>query len=1078
MTTSVHLDPEIGIRMDFVSYNVGTININNITNQTKIAMLQSFVRSTELDVIFLQEVENSDLDLPGFDIVFNIDERKRGTAIAVKHPLHYENIHRSIDARLISIKVGGVTFINVYAPAGAQNKSTREIFFNTTVAHYLQHSSETIVLGGDFNSVVNVADSTGSSNYSPMLKRLMSASKLIDTWSIRNKNRVEFSYVRTDSASRLDRILVRDTMQPWVRNAYFTANAFSDHKAYVMRITLPSIGRTVGRGVWRLMPQILDEPDTMTELERKWVYWVRCRRQYQTWMDWWLTFCKPKLQSFLKWRTSIFYNDFRGTMEIYNGCLNRAYAQLLGNPEQQVVINRIKAQMLQLQRNFSTTIRRHNSTYIAGEQTSVFHLQESSSRRSRTCVKKLSTQDGRIMTTSEDIEREIVNYFQNLYGNSETQNGGNFVPHRSIPRDNISNNTIMRRIEEEDVLTTIKASCSKKSPGSDGLPKEFYLKTWRIISREITLVLNEALEGNTPKKFLDGIIVLVKKKGNRNNMLSGFRPISLLNFDFKLLSKIIKHRMTPLLPLVLSSHQKCANGSRNIFEATTRIFDKICETKHRKENRLLVSFDLDHAFDRVDHQFLCSTLHNMNLNHNLINLLSNIWRNSFSKIMVNGRLSSDIHIQRSVRQGDPLSMICFVLYIQPLIDKIVQTFPRAIICAYADDISMFMDNERMLERVTNIFNDFGIVAGAVLNRHKTVGLMLGNVNLTERTEWLTIENSIKILGIFYSENTRTSRDQNWNAIFAGIQHRIWACSPRNLPLVQKVILLNTYVNSKIWYVASNVYLPKNFEARIVTEIRKFLWIGHPGNFKIAFQNLCLPKLRGGLNLQSPGIKSKAQPINRILQMANELPFASQFLEMSSNPPCLSSIPAEFQHIRLVVQETAYLPQRVLDCISGYGLYQYFVSLLPDPTVVMQAPRNWKSVFQTIHSKILTAEQKSTWYLIIHERIRHNVLLHHQNPDNSQFCDRCPTEEETVMHRLFKCNGSRRIWMYQKRLFHSLEPNLRRAEPERFIYPDFQRICRTMKNRIVKSLGALFCYIINNAQEDQSIEEYQIYVDNL
>lgn len=734
--------------------------------------------------------------------------------------------------------------------------------------------------------------------------------------------------------------------------------------------------------------------------------------------------------------------------------------------------------MIQLQRKFSSTVRKHYGTYVGGEQTSLFHVNDCHSRRHRTCVKTLSMNDGQVISTTEDVESEIVNYFQNLYGYSERSSGDSFDPRRSIPHDNVSNNTIMRGIEEEEVLAAIKSSCSKKSPGSDGLPKEFYIKTWRIISREITLVLNEALAGDTPKSFLDGIIVLVKKKGNRNNIISGFRPISLLNFDYKLLSKIIKQRMNSLLPIVLSSHQKCSNGARNIFEATTRIYDKICETRHRRENRLLVSFDMDHAFDRVDHRFLCSTLQKMNFNSDLINLMRRIWENSFSRILVNGRLSPEIHIQRSVRQGDPLSMLCFVLYLQPLLDKITQAYPRAIVCAYADDISMFMEDERMLERVTNIINEFGYEAGALLNRAKTVGLMLGNVNLTERTEWMTIENHIKVLGIYYSENTRAARDLNWNSILSGIQQRIWMNSPRNLPLTQKVTLINTFVCSKIWYVASNVYLPKSFEARIITEIRKYLWVGHPGNFKIAFQNLCLPKPRGGLNLQSPGIKSKALLLNRILQMASDLPFASAFLEIASNPPNISNIPAEFQHIRLAVQEVAYIPQNVQACISGYNLYQYFLSLLPNPDVLLQSNRNWKVVFETIHSKLLTAEQKSNWYLIIHERIPHNVLLHRQLPENSPYCTRCPTEEETVTHRVFKCDGSSRIWRYQKRLFNTLQPSFRRAEPEHFIFADFHRITRDERSRIIKTLGAMYYYIVNTPQENQSIEEYKLYVENL
>jgi hypothetical protein len=79
----------------------------------------------------------------------------------------------------------------------------------------------------------------------------------------------------------------------------------------------------------------------------------------------------------------------------------------------------------------------------------------------------------------------------------------NFVPEKSIPADNIYNEQLMDDISEAEILYAIKRSAAKKSPGPDGLPKEFYLRCWNIIKTELTSVLNEALRGGLDQRFLE-----------------------------------------------------------------------------------------------------------------------------------------------------------------------------------------------------------------------------------------------------------------------------------------------------------------------------------------------------------------------------------------------------------------------------------------------------------------------------------------------------------------------------------------------------------------------------------------------
>lgn len=91
------------------SFNIATININTITNTTKINTLRSFARTMELDIIFLQEVENEQLVLPGYNLISNVDHARRGTAIALKDHIVFSHIERSLDGRLIALRVHNTT---------------------------------------------------------------------------------------------------------------------------------------------------------------------------------------------------------------------------------------------------------------------------------------------------------------------------------------------------------------------------------------------------------------------------------------------------------------------------------------------------------------------------------------------------------------------------------------------------------------------------------------------------------------------------------------------------------------------------------------------------------------------------------------------------------------------------------------------------------------------------------------------------------------------------------------------------------------------------------------------------------
>ena len=1050
------------------SFNLVTLNINNITNQTKLDALQNFLRVNEVDIAFLQEVENNQITLSGYTMLFNVDHRKRGVAIALGRRVEHEAVENSLDGRLIVVRLkNGTTLCNIYAPTGSQNRNAREDFFNTTCAHYLRNVTGPIILGGDFNSIVNDRDATGGTPRSEMTSRLMLALNLIDVWRCLHPRDTDYTFVRAGCGSRLDRFLVSKSTREWLRTARHVATCFSDHKALLIRMSLPRTGQTCGRGLWRLNAHVLDDEETLSEFARKWQYWITQRRNYTSWLTWWIQFAKPKIRSFLKWRSSLQYRDFRDTFELLNGELSRAYNLHLNGNNQLVRINRIKGLMLQNQREHSNRCRLLHETFLQGESTSLFHVAQKMQNRQGRTINELDA-DGTLIREGIEIEQTIVNYFETLFSATpNTTPVTGFEPTRRIPDNVAANNDLLQPVDENEIIRCIKNSCPRKSPGDDGLPREFYYKTWNIISTEFTSVINDALRNpDTDSKFMNGVVVLVKKKQSGNSV-KAYRPITLLNFDYKILTRVIKNRMIPLADHVLSQHQKCSNGKHNIFEATTQILDKIASLKHGRQSAMLVSFDMDHAFDRVKYDFLYHTLTQMNFNPQLIDFLRKIYGNSFSNLLINGKLSRPFQIRRSVRQGDPLSMLLFVLYIQPLVDRLATNGAAgSLLNVYADDISLIVSEASDLAEAVNKIREFEAVSGAVLNLAKTTALKIGNPQTDDVDDCINFKESLKILGLTFTDSVKQSIDATWQSTLKNLKWRLWMCKSRKLNLLQKVIHLNTFVSSKIWYAASTFPLPKKYEKAILKEYRNFLWIGNKQPIRL--DTLFLPKERGGLNLHSPGLKSIALLTNRMLANQTLLPF---FSDMLGNTPVLQ-IPPAFPQIKIPALEISTLPPQIIQQHSSSGIYQELIQGESNPTI-LETRRQWKRIFKNLADQRLDSSLRANWYMVIHGKIQHNDLLYRQRRRYNPDCNECRGVVKTLEHKLFKCVTVRSVWTYARSLLGNLDPRLRSKNNDYFMFPSLQGLSGTVIQRTKMIIAKYLHFVVSNPISSINVDNFKL-----
>ena len=122
-------------------------------------------------------------------------------------------------------------------------------------------------------------------------------------------------------------------------------------------------------------------------------------------------------------------------------------------------------------------------------------------------------------------------------------------------------------INEIECTNALKDFKGNKTPGTDGLPAEFYRFFWPDICHDLLTSYNYAFQHGTMSiSQRRGIISLIPKKAKDKTILENLRPISLLNVDYKILTKVIANRIEKTLPTLINPDQTGCVKSRYIGE--------------------------------------------------------------------------------------------------------------------------------------------------------------------------------------------------------------------------------------------------------------------------------------------------------------------------------------------------------------------------------------------------------------------------------------------------------------------------------------------------------------------------------
>ena len=464
----------------------------------------------------------------------------------------------------------------------------------------------------------------------------------------------------------------------------------------------------------------------------------------------------------------------------------------------------------------------------------------------------------------------IQTFYENLYSSDIDHSSNGFYDFgRDLQFAKLSDEEKINLDGEttvEECETILNTFQNGKSPG--GYTAEFYKQFFSLLGQDLVSSFNAAFDiGEMSVSQRRGVITLLPKEDSNLLLLSNWLPITLLNTDYKIASKVIAKRIECVLPSIIHSDQTSFVKGRYIGRNIRLINDIIQQTELQKIPGILLFLDFQKAFDTLEWSFIQHTRINLfNFGNGIKKWIFTFYTNAESSVFNNGFCTNYFKLSRGVRQGCPLSPYLFILAAEVLATKIRQDKTvRGItifgteckISQFADDTSAFCDNLSSVQNLIRIVNDFGTSSGLKLNTSKTKAIWLGpwcdredqplNLNWTKEP--------VRTLGIFVSYDENVNEKRNFTLKVQKLITNLDIWRSRNLSLYGRVLITKSLGIPHLIYSMSLLVTPSEIVSSVTTSLFDFIWCKKAD--KIKRQVIYQDYVDGGLRVPHMDVMAKS-----------------------------------------------------------------------------------------------------------------------------------------------------------------------------------------------------------------------------
>jgi hypothetical protein len=291
-------------------------------------------------------------------------------------------------------------------------------------------------------------------------------------------------------------------------------------------------------------------------------------------------------------------------------------------------------------------------------------------------------------------------------------------------------------VTEEEVGVALSAMKPGRAPGLDGIPVEFY-RRYKAELVPVFAALFSAIGsmGKVPQCFLDGLLVILHKKGDRSDA-NNYRPITLLGTDYRLLAKVLGNRLRDALGSIIGNEQTAFLPGREIGENVLllQLLDDLLQV--RRESAVVAFLDFCKAYDTISRPFLLHVMETMGVGPGFLQWTRLLLTDTKAVAKVNGWVSTRVCFKAGVRQGCPLAPLLYLFIAHALLAWLKTHGPQAgmgvevdgkhlVATQFADDTEAILSTLASWPHFAALMHTFGQASGQHLNWSKVVLLQIG-----------------------------------------------------------------------------------------------------------------------------------------------------------------------------------------------------------------------------------------------------------------------------------------------------------------------------------------------------------------
>lgn len=1037
-------------------FRILTINIRGL-NTSKLDLINDYICRFNIDVCFVQETQVSSeqsiqsLSSRWVGHSFWSPALGRQGGVVVLFPSRFSGVisswKKDSEGRIVSVLVSLGSFkcnlVNVYAPT---NRSDRSNFFLSVHQFFFPNSR--IIIGGDFNCYDSALDKFGGNvSLSSDLSSFKSCFNLVDAWRCKHPRVSQCSWFNSDLSigSRLDSFLVARDLLSSLSSCEITPCVFSDHEFVTLDVDLSHVFE-FGPGVWKFNNSLLDDRVYCGLVSDLIDQHLNFRHVFISVKDFW-----ESLKDVIRNRTIIYSRAkrrelSRDRVRITNRLIKLKSRLVSGDVS-------VKPEILELESALNAIfnqelegikIRSRAEWLEEGEKPSRYFFKLGRERFDQNCVFSIYDSSGTEVSDRAGLINAHEVFYANLFSREEID---------LFTQQELFSNLSLHLSEDDrdrcegllslSELTTALGNMSRnKSPGPDGLSVEFYSKFWNLLGPILRDVINLCYaDSDLCDSMKTSYTRLVFKKGDRKS-LKNWRPISLLNVDYKICSKALSSRLSLVLEKIVTPDQTCSVPGRSISSNLVMLRDMLDYIDRTNESGILISLDQEKAFDRVDRSFLMNLLQHFGFGPSFCRWILTLYHGANMQIMINGWLSRKIELQRGVRQGDSLSPMLYILCVEVLAAKIRSTpaiegflLPGARgksfkVGQYADDTTGFLKSLYSLRVLLDVVSVYEKGSGAKLNRSKSEAMWVGSwKDRVDQPLGLTWVKKMKILGVFFGV-IDVQRD-NWEPKLSKLDKMLTLWKSRSLSMVGKSLIINTLGVSKLLYLSRILITPRWVIDRYNGLIWNFLWGSKIE--PVARKTLHCPVVKGGLGIVDFEVKGRALRLASTLAVLEDpVPncfflakyfcgsrlarFGSKWACLRDNSSPSASLPTLFYSGSLSsLEKLARLPSSFV--FSSKNIYRELLKELSSPPIL---PRFWSPFLRPApdmeehwalvrDSRTENFKNDLSW-LITLKAVKVRESLRNWGYIASDKCASCP-RRETIDHCFLNCSRVKLVWAF-------------------------------------------------------------------